>query len=99
MRVTLGSASWGHSMVVSRPPERPMKQRAKVYETMNGTLKLDRSPCVNCHRKNEDKNRCAPICKRLDAFRRGNDYSGLPIPEEAAIWKPGHSTDKNKKAA
>ncbi|MCK4727554.1 MAG: hypothetical protein KAT27_01395 [Desulfobacterales bacterium] len=76
-----------------------MKQRVKVHETMNGTLKLDRSPCVTCHRKNEDKTRCAPICKRLDAFRCGNDYSGLPIPDEAAIWKPGHSTDKNKKAA
>jgi hypothetical protein len=86
-------------MVISRPPERPMKQIAKVHETMNGKLKLDRSPCVTCHRKNEDKNKCAPICKRLDAFQRGNDYSGLPIPDEAAISKAGHSIDKNKKAA
>jgi hypothetical protein len=76
-----------------------MKQRAKVHETMNGTLKLDRSPCLSCHWKNEDKTRCAPICKRLDAFRRGNDYSGLPVPDEAAISKPSDSADRQEKAA
>lgn len=86
-------------MVVSSTAKRPMKQRAEVHETMDGMLKLDRSPCVSCHRKNKDKTRCAAICERLDAFRRGNDYSGLPVPDEAAISKPRHSADRQEKAA
>jgi hypothetical protein len=61
-----------------------------MYEITEDTAKPDRSPCLTCKRKDQDKSRCAAICKRVDAFRRGYDYSGLPIPEEAEIAKSRH---------
>lgn len=38
------------------------------------------SPCVTCVRAEEDKNACASICKRLDAYQRSVPWEGLPIP-------------------
>lgn len=52
-----------------------------MREAIEHTVKIDRSPCLACKRKDKDKTACAPICKRLDAFRRGYDYSDLPIPD------------------
>ncbi len=61
-----------------------------MYEITEDTIKPDRSPCLTCKRKERDKSRCAPICKRVDAFRRGYDYSDLPIPNKAQIAKSKH---------
>ena len=43
-----------------------------------------KSPCWTCERVNEDKNKCAPICKRLVAFINGLDWrtEDIPRPEE-----------------
>jgi hypothetical protein len=62
-----------------------------MYEITQDTAKPDRSPCLTCERKDMDKSRCAPICQRVDAFRRGYDYSSLPIPDETEIKKSRYS--------
>jgi len=62
-----------------------------MREAIETTVKTDRSPCLACKRKDKDKTACAPICKRLDAFRRGLDYADLPIPDEAGIQDSGES--------
>ena len=62
-----------------------------MREAIEEITKPDRSPCMTCRRKDMDKTACASICKRLDAFRRGQDYSAIPIPDETGILEPGQS--------
>lgn len=62
-----------------------------MREAIEDVIKPDRSPCLTCKRKDKDKTACAPICERLDGFRRGLDYSELPIPDEAGIQTSGDS--------
>ena len=66
-------------------------ERLKMYEITENTDRSTRSPCLTCERKDKDKSRCALVCKRLDAFRRGRDYSGLPIPTEVSLGGHGDS--------
>jgi hypothetical protein len=61
-----------------------------MREAIEEISKPDRSPCMTCRRMDMDKTACAPICKRIDAFRRGLDYSDIPIPDEAGIQESGH---------
>ena len=49
--------------------------------------KKDQSPCVSCERADKNKNQCLEICDRLDAFRHGNEWEGVPIPTEEEMGK------------
>ena len=48
---------------------------------------MERSPCLDCTRANDDKNVCARRCERLRAFRRGGPWKMYPIPTDEAIEK------------
>ena len=55
---------------------------------------MERSPCFDCVRKNEDKKACAKICERLKAYQRGGPWKLCPIPGGEVIEK--HTTPKDE---
>ena len=57
---------------------------------------MERSPCCDCVRKNEDKKACAGICERLHAYQRNGPWKLYPIPDAEAIEKQATPKDEDQ---
>ena len=43
----------------------------------------ERSPCLTCERKDEDKTKCAETCERLDLYNQGKDWTTAMKDEDS----------------
>ena len=59
---------------------------------------MQRSPCFDCIRKNEDKQACAKICERLRAYQKGGAWKLYPIPDSKVIEKQIPPKDEDEEA-